>query len=97
MGSLESSATWDEGQTSSSLSRQYEVTNEHGRHSIVVRKMDNGQEPGVVVRELWVAGEPMPQEFLTDAEFTEAVQAAELPTIDIESIRRSVAATMRLK
>ena len=92
MGSSES---WSEGEASSPLLRQFEIETEHGRNSVVVRKMDNGDEPGVVVRELWVAGEPKPAEFLTDAEFQAAVKAANLPMMNMETIRRSVAATMQ--
>lgn len=92
----QSSTTWAEGKASLPHSRQYEAKTQKGRNSMVVRKMDSGDAPGVVVRELWLAGEPKPQDFFTDAEFIAAVQAAGLPAIDIEPVRRSVAATMLL-
>ena len=96
MSSTESSAAWSEGKASSPLSRQFAIITDQGRNSAVIRKMDNGREPGVVVRELWIAREPRPREFLTDADFQAAVKAAKLPAMAIETTRRSVAATMNM-
>ena len=91
---MEPSESWSESQVSFPHMRRFETRTPKGKNTAIVRKMDNGDEPGAVVRELWVAGEPLPMEFLTDAEFEAAIQAANLPAIGIEAIRRSVAATM---
>lgn len=90
------STTWTEGAASLPHSRQFEIGTGRDRASVLIRRMENDEGPAMVVRELWVPGESSPRDFLTDTEFVEAIRAADLPPIEgMETIRRSVAATIR--
>ena len=62
--------------------------------SLLLRKMETQAGRGVVVRELWPAGDRVPQEFSSDRELAGAMQQLGLPVLDcLGSVRRSVAAT----
>src|SRR3989338_4318861 len=62
--------------------------------SLLLRKMGTQAGRGIVVRELWPAGDRVPQEFSSDRELARAMQQLGLPVFDgLERVRRSVAAT----
>lgn len=62
--------------------------------SLLLRKMETESGKGIVVRELWPAGEAKPQEFSSDGELVAAMESQGLPLIsNLESVRRSIAAT----